>query len=733
MPWQFMEVLRSIKPGSTALKIRGALTVTKGTHYSEFIMNVLSRFLIAKIAFIVLFAVACGFIGSAWLTTQRQFETMTRLHEQGARAIAESLATGVRNSMLRGDGLAVSEFLREATERLELADIHVYDPSGEEVFGERPPPPHVDSLPAHVRDVITTQRAVTHEDLSAYPIPNEKRCQSCHETGQLRGVLSLGSDPTTLPVDGSAPSLAALSSIARSAFVQIMTGRKDEDLDDYFEALVTNTPGLEGVAVLTNEGEPYFTGGTVPLDTALTTAALTPGDSFTRRQDTLSTHVIPLPTEPRCKGCHEEDEAIRGAMALSFDVSKMKGSETLRHAITTSLQHVMLAGLGRLIVGFVDEVGETGLTSTLTVHESNGRLYHDAFRSPTPPKLVSETLKSRGPQVAIDESGNSFHFISPMHNEPRCQSCHGTDKALRGAISVTLDTRAETIEFRARKQESFLFSSVTVLVVLLLLFIGLRWTVLRPVQLIGEVADAVAAGQLNVTVELNRVDEMGRLADQINDMTRGLRQRLELAKFVSDETFRTVESIEQIRRTGSRRRVTVMFSDIRGFTAFSETREPEEVVEMLNAFLQVQAEVVLRHGGDIDKFVGDELMARFDGEHQERQAIQAAVEITEVVTQLNHTRGKQGVNIAVGVGVNTGDVIVGAMGAETRMDYTVIGDAVNLAARLCSAADRGEVIISDTTRAGASDLESIAFEAMTPIPLKGKSELTPISRAIRNA
>ena len=100
---------------------------------------------------------------------------------------------------------------------------------------------------------------------------------------------------------------------------------------------------------------------------------------------------------------------------------------------------------------------------------------------------------------------------------------------------------------------------------------------------------------------------------------------------------------------------------------------------------------------------------------------------------MSEARGHETSDIAVGVGVNTGDVIVGAMGAETRMDYTVIGDAVNLAARLCSAAGRSEVILSDTTRDGAGEVASVQFEAMEPIPLKGKSELTPISRATRRA
>ena len=692
-------------------------------------MDLLNRFLIAKVAMIVLVAVLCGFLGFAWLSAERQFESMERLHEQGARAIAQSLATGVRNSMLRGDGLAVSEFLNEAKKRIALAEINVYAPSGEEVFGERGEVPSSDAIPKVVRDALATHRPASVGSLNAYPIPNEARCKTCHTEGAIRGVLTLGTEGAAIDIDATDSSLQALSRIAHSGFVQIMTGRKDEDIDDYFDELTRMTPGLEGVVVLDNSGDPYFSGGAISLSPEVARRAVAPGEPFSVRTEHSTTRVLPMPMEPRCKGCHEGDEAMRGAIALRFDTESMAGHETLRRAVTTSLQHVMLAGLGRLIVTFIDDIGATGLASAMTVHEANGRLYHDAFESPKPPDIVARTLTQREPQIAVDPQGASFQLVTPMHNEAQCQQCHGTDKPVRGAISVTLDTRQEAFEFDQRKRESVLLSSVTIVVVLFLLYLGLRWTVLRPVKLIGEVADAVASGRLDVSVELNRVDEMGRLADQINEMTRGLRQRLELAKFVSDETFRTVSEAEEIERTGTRRRVTVLFSDIRGFTAFSETREPEQVVEMLNAYLQVQAEVVLRHGGDIDKFVGDELMARFDGPEQALRAVEAAVEIIEAIDDLNSDRGQDA--IAVGIGLNTGDAIVGAMGSTTRMDYTVIGDAVNLGARLCSSAAPNEVLVSDTTRGGAYPIEGIAFEALEAIPLKGKSEPTAVWRVTR--
>jgi len=688
-------------------------------------MDLLNRFLVVKVAVIVLVAVMCGFAVSALLNADRQLKTMQRLHGQGAEALAEALATGVRHTMLRGDGLAVSEFVKEAKKRISLAEIHVYSPDGEEVFGERAEAPTPEQIPVHVRDPLTTARPYTGQGLHAYPIANETRCKSCHTEGKLRAVLTLGTEKASVPVDATDPSLDALSQIARSGFVQIMTGRKDEDLEAYFEALVHATPGLEGVAVLDNTGEPYFTGGSVPLPPEVAARAVQPGDPFTVRREDGLTRLVPLPSAPRCKGCHEEDETMRGALAVRFDPEALAGHETVRHAVTTSLQHVMLAGLGRLIVAFLDEVGTSGLVSAMTVHDAEGRLYHDAFGQPSAPPLVAEALSTGNPAVHMGVDGESFEFVTPLHNEPRCQSCHGTDKPLRGAISVSLDTSADILEFQARRQESLALSGLTVLMVILLLYLGLRWTVLRPVKLIGDVADKVGAGDLDVTVELDRVDEMGRLAHQINQMTRGLRQRLTLAKFVSDETFRTVEQLDMIGRVGTRRRVTVLFSDIRGFTAFSETREPEQVVEMLNAYLQVQAEAVLARGGDIDKFVGDELMARFDGPGQEQRAIEAGVDIIEAVERLNLERGSEADQVAVGVGVNSGDVIVGAMGAEQRMDFTIIGDAVNLGARLCSAAAPGQVIVSKATADASGVIERVAFESLDPIQVKGKAQ--PIS------
>ena len=210
-------------------------------------------------------------------------------------------------------------------------------------------------------------------------------------------------------------------------------------------------------------------------------------------------------------------------------------------------------------------------------------------------------------------------------------------------------------------------------------------------------------------------------------MTQGLRQKLELQKFVSAATLNEVEDSEGgIERGGERRWLTLLFSDIRGFTAFSETREPEEVVEMLNTYLQAQAQVVLKHQGDIDKFVGDELMARFSGPDQEARAARCAVEMMRAVQRINASRGETESAIQIGVGINAADVILGAMGSMHRMDFTAIGDGVNLAARLCSAAAPGQILASGTVEKAASGIPSVAFEPLEPILVKGKREPIPV-------
>ncbi len=244
-----------------------------------------------------------------------------------------------------------------------------------------------------------------------------------------------------------------------------------------------------------------------------------------------------------------------------------------------------------------------------------------------------------------------------------------------------------------------------------------------PILRIGEAANRVGLGDLSTrVVGVRSKDEIGDLAERMNTMIRELSERMQLMKFVSRGTVSAIREADAtgMARGGQRRRVALLFSDIRGYTAFSESVAPEVVVEMLNLYLETQTAIVEKHGGDVDKFVGDEVIAVFQGEHMERRAVACALEIQRALAGLLDDHPEW--NLHVGVGISAGEVVLGAMGARERMDFTVLGDTVNLAARLCDAAPPDAVLVSAPVREALAGETFVSFAALAPIALKGKRD-----------
>jgi adenylate cyclase len=248
----------------------------------------------------------------------------------------------------------------------------------------------------------------------------------------------------------------------------------------------------------------------------------------------------------------------------------------------------------------------------------------------------------------------------------------------------------------------------------------------KPILEIGSVAEKVGSGDFSARVQnVNSRDEIGDLSNRINQMIGHLGERLELMKFVSHGTMNAIQGSHEagMSRGGQRRRVSVIFTDIRGYTEFSERVPPEVVIEALNQYFDVQTDIVEEHKGDVDKFIGDALVAVFEGEEMEIRAVQCAVKITNAMQDL--LMKFPDYNLHVGIGIASGEVVVGAMGARERMDFTVLGSTVNLSARLCSKADPGQVLLDQATRDASGDLEGVAFETLAPIALKGYAEPVP--------
>ncbi len=184
---------------------------------------------------------------------------------------------------------------------------------------------------------------------------------------------------------------------------------------------------------------------------------------------------------------------------------------------------------------------------------------------------------------------------------------------------------------------------------------------------------------------------------------------------------------------GEQRDAAVMFTDIRGFTRMSESMDASEVTELLNEYFDVMVDVVFQMGGTLDKYMGDAIMALFGVPKATPRSVQDAVlcglKMQAALRSLNRVRGARGERpIEMGVGINAGEVIWGPLGSRKTMDYTVVGDVVNVASRLCSAAAAGEIIISGDVADVVRD--EVVLMELPPAVLKGKSEPVPVWKVL---
>lgn len=174
---------------------------------------------------------------------------------------------------------------------------------------------------------------------------------------------------------------------------------------------------------------------------------------------------------------------------------------------------------------------------------------------------------------------------------------------------------------------------------------------------------------------------------------------------------------------GGRRQLTVLFADIRGFTTFAERRTPEEVVQTLNRYLDLMTEAVLSGGGMVDKFVGDGMMAIFGAplptDEHARDAVQVGLRILELIQAAD-------LDLPIGIGIHTGDAVVGSLGPYRRQEYTAVGDTVNVAARLQELALPGQMLISGETFALLDSSIAHLFHPLPPVQVRGRSELVQI-------
>lgn len=201
------------------------------------------------------------------------------------------------------------------------------------------------------------------------------------------------------------------------------------------------------------------------------------------------------------------------------------------------------------------------------------------------------------------------------------------------------------------------------------------------------------------------------------------------SRYVAKQVVDKITASDEITLHGEKRDVTLLFSDIRGFTTLTEQLEPTEVVATLNAYFSAMIDVIYSYEGTLDKFMGDGIMCIFgapiDQPDHARRAAKTALSMKQALASFNEQQERDGKPLLkVGIGINTGNAVVGNVGSERRMEYTAIGDNVNLAARLQAIATGGQIIISQSTFQALSPFAKVT--TLPPTKIKGKIEPIPI-------
>lgn len=256
-------------------------------------------------------------------------------------------------------------------------------------------------------------------------------------------------------------------------------------------------------------------------------------------------------------------------------------------------------------------------------------------------------------------------------------------------------------------------------------------SVARPLNRVREALRRIEQGDLDTHVPVDDLGELGRLAEGVNDMVAGMREREQLRDLFGRQVGQAgladlaASADGEPTLQGERRDVTVLFVDLRGYTRYAERHSPEEVVAMLNRFFRVVVAVVNREGGWVNKFEGDAALCIFGApQHMDDHAARALRAAVALPVEL----AQSGTLLGAGIGVATGEVIAGFVGTPERFEYTVIGDVVNLAARLCDRAkeDRAGAYADASTfeSAGRPD----GWEPGGRLAIRGRRERAEIYR-----
>lgn len=270
---------------------------------------------------------------------------------------------------------------------------------------------------------------------------------------------------------------------------------------------------------------------------------------------------------------------------------------------------------------------------------------------------------------------------------------------------------------------------------------NMRLLVGGPLKAVTEFVERVGQGNLLSSILMRSGDELELLSNSLNQMVSGLRQRETMSKFLTDMELKEINEIssgkKQMSYKGEKKSITVLFSDIRGFTTICEKSDPQLIIESLNFYFGRMLPIIEANGGSLDKLIGDAVMAVFESSENYNDAdagVRAAIEMQASMKQFREDMQNMGMpQFQIGIGVNTGIAVVGNLGAKDQLSRTVLGDTVNLAARVESLSKEGKetsILFTEHTRLQLK--QNISHEFLMETVVKGKSEPIKIYEVNKN-
>ena len=407
-----------------------------------------------------------------------------------------------------------------------------------------------------------------------------------------------------------------------------------------------------------------------------------------------------------------------------FNTSSLLGIPSVIFLYEYGAANSLKSGAVCLSVQTLAELMSTGSNNaTILVNENSEIIINPDYQSgekeyPAVKKIISEVSSNPSENNAQTSVDGIFTAVHQIKNDL--------------FVITTISEKSVYAVINKTTYRIILFSlAVFFIAIILIRFFSKSIT--NPIKTLVDASSKIEHGQFELDIKPTTQDELGLLTESFIQMGKGLSEREKLMSSFSKFTNKTIAQKAargELALGGENRKATIFFSDIRSFTAMSEKMQPKEVVEFLNAYMTRMVECVNKTGGVVDKYIGDAIMAVWGApessgspESDALNAVTAALMMRDSLFSFNTARRSKGLPpVRIGCGINSGHVVAGQIGSNERMEYTVIGDAVNLASRTeaLNKPFATDVLITENTYNLIRD--KITVEEMPGVHVKGKTD-----------